>query len=523
MRLAADIEESRRIFEALKGCSESERIEHLRNLYRGDLYALLRYGCNRPDMEHPWLFARCRQVQAEPNGCLDLWAREFYKTSIITVGLTLWDILNNPEVTIGIISHTRSAAEGPLRQLKREMEANEHLKAVFPDILYENPAKQSPKWSEQDGLIVRRETNPREATVEAWGLDAQPIGKHWRVVVYDDIVTGLTVNTPDMIQKTTENWRLSRNLGTVGGATRMVGTRYAFGDTWDAIIKSGTVKVRSHPATLDGEENFEADNCPFMVPEELIKRRKEQGPWVFSCQMLLKPQGDTSQGFRRDWVRYMEGQPHAAGLNVYITVDPAHSKKRSSDYTVMACIGVGGDGTYRLLDILRDRLNLTERAQALFDLVKKWSPLRVGYERYGLQADVEHIKREQHLSNVDFRIVELGGSMSKVDRIRRLIPLFEQGKFILPRTRWRTLSDKTSVDLIDALVEGELMAFPVSGHDDMMDAISRILDEDLRVKLPVSDAARQVRHRDRPQYATCGYSDQKQRLRQAGGRIDDRR
>jgi hypothetical protein len=114
-------------------------------------------------------------------------------------------------------------------------------------------------------------------------------------------------------------------------------------DTWDAIIKSGTAKVRSHPATLDGEERFEADNCPFMVPEELIKRRREQGPWVFSCQMLLKPQGDTSQGFKREWIRYAEGEPHAAGLNVYITVDPAHSKKRSSDYTVMACIGVGGE------------------------------------------------------------------------------------------------------------------------------------------------------------------------------------
>ena len=176
--------------------------------------------------------------------------------------------------------------------------------------------------------------------------------------------------------------------------------------------------------------------------------------------MLLKPQGDTSQGFRREWVRYMEGQPHAAGLNVYVTVDPAHRKKRTSDFTVMAVIAVGGDGTYRLLDVLRDRLNLTERTQALFDLVSKWRPMRVGYERYGLQADIEHIKREQHLANIDFRIVELGGSMSKVDRIRRLIPLFEQGKFILPRTRWRTLSDKTSVDLIDALVEGEADGVP---------------------------------------------------------------
>jgi hypothetical protein len=131
-----------------------------------------------------------------------------------------------------------------------------------------------------------------------------------------------------------------------------------------------------------------------------------------------------------------------------------------------------------------------------------------------LQSDVQHIESEQHRTNTDFRIVELGGSMSKIDRIRRLIPLFEQGKFILPRTRWRTLSDKTSVELIDALVEGELMALPVSGHDDMMDAISRILDEDLKVKAPVPDAAREARRRDRPQFANCGYASQKQRGRE---------
>jgi hypothetical protein len=43
--------------------------------------------------------------------------------------------------------------------------------------------------------------------------------------------------------------------------------------------------------------------------------------------------------------------------------------------------------------------------------------------------------------------------MSKLDRISRLNPVFEQGKFFLPRTRWSTLGDKTSVEPIDALVE----------------------------------------------------------------------
>jgi hypothetical protein len=37
-----------------------------------------------------------------------------------------------------------------------------------------------------------------------------------------------------------------------------------------------------------------------------------------------------------------------------------------------------------------------------------------------MQADIQHIKQQQHLTNTDFRIMELGGSMSKIDRIRRL-------------------------------------------------------------------------------------------------------
>jgi Mg2+/Co2+ transporter CorC len=58
--------------------------------------------------------------------------------------------------------------------------------------------------------------------------------------------------------------------------------------------------------------------------------------------------------------------------------------------------------------------------------------------------------------------------MGEVDMIRRLMPLFEQSRIILPRSRMRTLYDKTTVDLIDAFVEEEYAAFPVSEHDDSL-------------------------------------------------------
>jgi hypothetical protein len=58
--------------------------------------------------------------------------------------------------------------------------------------------------------------------------------------------------------------------------------------------------------------------------------------------------------------------------------------------------------------------------------------------------------------------------MGEVDMIRRLMPLFEQSRIILPRSRMRTLYDKTTVNLIDAFVEEEYPAFPVSEHDDSL-------------------------------------------------------
>lgn len=190
----------------------------LRTLCQNDLYFLLRYPLNRKDIERDWLFERCREVQEAPNGYLDLWSREHYKSTIITFALTIQDILNDPEITVGIFSHTRPIAKGFLRQIKREFEGNAQLKAWFPDILWPDPQKQAPKWSEDDGIIVRRRSNPKESTVEAWGLvDGQPTGKHFGLLVYDDVVTRESVTTPEMIAKTTEALELSYNLGADNG------------------------------------------------------------------------------------------------------------------------------------------------------------------------------------------------------------------------------------------------------------------------------------------------------------------
>jgi len=453
----------------------------MRAMLAGDLFFLLLKGMGRADLNRDFLYERCREVQARPDGYLDLWAREHYKSTIITIGKTIQDILNDPDITVGIFSHTRPMARSFLKQIKREFENNALLQECFPHI--KPPDRRERRtWSEDEGLIVQRQGNPKEATLEAWGLvDGQPTGKHFSLLVYDDVVTRESVYTPEQINKTTESWELSLNLGTRDGRRRMIGTRYHLYDTYREIMDRGAALPRLYPATRDG--TMEGDPV-FLRRDELDRKRRDMGPYTFGCQMLLDPVADRTQGFREEWLRYWTAE-NRNGMNRYLLADPAGEKKNGSDYTVFWIVGLGEDGMYYVIDGIRDRLNLTQRARALMTLHRKYRPLAVGYERYGMQADIEHIGFLQERENYRFAITELGGSMPKNDRIRRLIPVFEQGRMRLPaRCPFRDAEGKDR-DLTRELVAEEYLAFPVLQHDDMLDCLSRILDPELGAFFPL--------------------------------------
>lgn len=462
---------------------ESKRTDAQRALCQRDLFYLLTVACKRRDVDRDWLYARCREVQANPDGQLDLWAREHYKSTIITFAKSIQDLLVDPDNTlIGILSHTRPIAKGFLDQIKRELETNTYLKALFPDVLYEKPQTESPKWSLDSGIVVKRKSNPKEASVEAWGLvDGQPTSKHFTILVYDDVVTRESVTTPEQIQKVTGAWELSLNLGARGGRRRHIGTRYHVNDTYRTIIDRGSATPRIHRATDTGK----MDGAPvFLSPKDLADKRRDMGPYTFGSQMLQDPVADKVMSFKPEWLRYYKQLGDSSGWNKYIIVDPASKKKSTSDYTVMEVIGLAPDQNYYLLEGLRDRLNLTQRAAKLFELHRKWHPLRVGYESYGLQADIEHVQYEMEHRNYRFEIVELGGSLAKEDRIKKLIPVYEQGRFYSPERQSFVDYEGTPRDYVQLFTDNEYLAFPVCSHDDMLDCRARILDPVLGAEFP---------------------------------------
>lgn len=438
-----------------------------------------------------------RCIQVDSSDGLYLVGRTLLPThnsTIITFGKTIQDILGSHgddplpkyggrEWTFGIFSFNRPIAKGFLKQIKRELEENNYLKRLFSDVLYDNPQKESPKWSEDDGLIVKRKSNPKESTVEAWGLvEGQPTSKHFVCCIFDDVVTEDTVTNPDMVNKTTHAWENADNLKDAKfSVERTIGTRYAYGDTYSVMLDRKAAIPRIYPATEDGT----AEGIPvFLTKEELEKKYNKQGAYTFSCQQLLDPKKANTDGFNDDWLRYT-GYNDGHGLNIYLLCDPANEKNKKSDYTVMVVIGVGADGNHYLLDGIRDRLNLPERANCLLRMHRDWSPIKVGYEKYGKDADITHIQTVQERENYRFDITELGGKVSKPERIRWLIGPFQEGHFYLPNYLRKTNYEGRGYDFVqEFLVEYKAFPFMGAGHDDILDCMSRIKDPDFGAKAP---------------------------------------
>lgn len=426
-------------------------------LGRCDRYYLLVRLCHRHDALHPWLYARCREVEANPDGYLDLWAREHYKSTLITFAGSIQEIVRDPETTVVIFSHTKPVARKFWRQIRDELETNDDLKRVYSDVLWADPRKDSPRWAEDSGLVVKRTTNPKEATLEAHGLvDGQPTGGHWRIRIYDDVVVPESVTSPEMVSKTTAAWELSDNLGARddegnGGRAWHTGTRYSFADTYHEIIERKALKPRIHPAT----DNGMADGKPVLFSEELwAAKKKTQGPATIACQMLQNPAAGKQAMFDKLWLSFQDVRP--ATLNVYILVDPAHSRKKDSDNTAIAVIGIDSALNFWLLDGMRHKMGLQQRWLNMRNLRRKWMKMpgvqmvKVGYERYGMQADLEHFELEMQKDKDAFVIEELNwvyndsSGQSKSDRVQRLQPYFMQKKFHLAAVNKRQVQAKGS-------------------------------------------------------------------------------
>lgn len=267
--------------------------------------------------------------------------------------------------------------------------------------------------------------------------------------------------------------------------------------------KRTTWKLTRFPAIAEGDE-FDAEGnlwrkkgeplWPSRFPLtdlEEIRDGMRTDDWM--CLFQQRATSDEGNFFKRQWLEnsYLDKPTSGDGMNRYIVVDPATSKKRASDFTTAWVVGLGPDHNFYILDAVRDKLSLTERADMLFKLHGRWFPIiNVGYEEYGMQADIQHIRYRQEQQNYHFTITPLGGIVRKEDRIADLEPLFRQHRIRMPRSLWyQPVDGSPKVDLIKPFLEEYSSFSPQGGtaaHDDMLDSLARITDRAMSLDWPMT-------------------------------------
>src|SRR6185437_12894916 len=213
-----------------------------------------------------------------------------------------------------------------------------------------------------------------------------------------------------------------------------------------------------------------------MGQDELDVKKRQLMAYGYAGQYMQNPSPTGGGEFKKEWIQFYKGKLTPSSMNTYIMVDPANSKKKTSDYTCIIVLGLAADKNFYVLDMVRDKLDIRERRETLFSLHAKYRPKYVLYEKYGMQVDADVMRVAMDDLNYRFTITEVGGALSKNDRITNLQPYFFEGRIWFPEQLIKTNYEGIVVDLVEEFIQEEYLAFPVGIHDDMMDALSRILD-----------------------------------------------
>jgi predicted phage terminase large subunit-like protein len=428
----------------------------------------------------------CEPVLSEPMRCIQvdredglyLTGRSMVTTHnslVITVALTIFDIINNPEITIGIFSHTKPMAKSFLRVIKREFETNVELRGCFHDILFYN-VEDSPKWSEDQGITVIRKGNPPEATVEAHGLvDGAPTGRHFDIRIYDDVTTMESVSTAEQMQKTLDALDMSHNLGKRGGHMRMIGTRYKVGDAYQVYIERGVVKPRIYPATDDGTAE---GNPVYFSQDEWEKKVQEMSPAILSSQMLQNPMASDSVIFQPDWFRLWPHDKELPAFDaVFLSIDGAFSVKQTADDSCLMMLGlfkaVEGSSKYSImvLDCYMEKVAYPELRDTVIDQYTN----KYGANDKLVDACIVEDKASGSALIPDLKRAGIAvygfnpGSLDKSARANLVSHLVRDGYLWLPESRNPKRKGMVMSWLSKAY--GQLTSFPNCAHDDGVDAI----------------------------------------------------
>ena len=410
-----------------------------------------------------------------------LWSRGHFKTSLLTELHIIQLILNNPNIRILIVSNTLDIAKTMLKNVRNQFISNDDFRFFFKE--YCPKASKDGKiefGTTENFTIPNRTKNYKEHTVTCAGIGTNLTGLHFDWMKIDDLVTKDSVTNEEQIKASKECYSSLRQLFDNPLVPRedVIGTTYHFNDLYQDIIKfddfeKSIIPARNEDGTINFKERFNDEGLESLLNDPTV------GPYSFNSQYMLNPINPKDAKFKGEWIKYYDTLTE--GMAEYICCDPASTQKKKSDYTVIERWGIDHEGKHHLLDGVRDKLTAFQRIDRLFEMVEHARNLKlVKYEvQGGRHGDIEVINQRMRESGKFFVVKEITSTVaSKRDRIeQRLVGPYYSGSILLPRTLpYKSIYDGKVHDFVKDLIV-ELLQFPYTIHDDILDCQSQMFED----------------------------------------------
>lgn len=229
---------------------------------------------------------------------------EHGKSTQLTVARVLWELGQNPDLRVAIISSTMGQSCKWLSKIKINITNNPRLRMVFPNLRRENRPGYQRAWYENAILVERSEAAAlieKDYSVQATGAMGNILGSRLDLVVMDDVLDFENTLSATQRQKVYD-WFHSVLLG------RLVeyGRLWIIGTAWhedDTVHRLGREKPHIYHVA-----HYEAGVAPCLwperwSPERLAKQRDILGEVEYNRQMRNIPLGAATGFFPVDHVK----------------------------------------------------------------------------------------------------------------------------------------------------------------------------------------------------------------------------
>jgi len=366
------------------------------------------------------------------------------------------------KVRIGVLTAVQSDGIARSRAIKTLVESP-YFAEVFP---WAKEGVVGRKWTDAV-WIVKGVDLGKDTTCFADGLTSVKPGPRLDILLADDMV-GLRENSTAGARKKAEEiyWQVVDPMLVPGAKRWYIGTRWHEDDFYARLHARGIPTLRR--AAIE-------DNKPlwpgYFSLADLERKREELGGPIFSLQF----QNDVTQMggniFRHDWLQHVDKIPHGSRR---IGVDLAASASERSDYTAAVEVVEDTSGNLYVVGAYGGLLNDETSPRV------SWPARLVGLKG----QDIDQVDEPRFLEAVNIESVQYQATFirellaetrlpakavrpdrDKVIRARALAARYEAGKVF-------HLKGGPGIDAL----EREMLTFPNSTHDDMVDALGYAAD-----------------------------------------------